>query len=72
MFRISEDSPAYYLTSISKKSIPVFRTIAVKNIACSALDEARRSAGFLWDHHPQAKVLGTHNQYSVLLSNNRL
>jgi REP-associated tyrosine transposase len=48
MFRISKDSPAYYLTSVAKNRLPVFRTTAVKNIACSALDEAHRSAaGFL-------------------------
>ncbi len=47
MFRISKDTPAYYLTSVAKDRLPVFRTTAVKNIACSALDGARRSAGFL-------------------------
>ena len=47
MFRISKDSPAYYITSVAKDRLPVFRTAAVKNIACSALDEARRSANFL-------------------------
>jgi REP element-mobilizing transposase RayT len=47
MFRISKDSPAYYLTSVAKDRLPVFRTAALKHIACSALDEARRSANFL-------------------------
>jgi putative transposase len=47
MFRISKDSPAYYVTSVAKDRLPVFRTTAVKKIACSTLDEARRSAGFL-------------------------
>jgi putative transposase len=47
MFRISKDSPAYYVTSVAKDRLPVFPTTTVKNIACSALDEARRSAGFL-------------------------
>jgi putative transposase len=47
MFSISKDTPAYYLTSVAKDRLPVFRTKAVKNIACSALDEARRSARFL-------------------------
>jgi hypothetical protein len=46
MFRISKGSPAYHLTSVSKSRLPVFRKAAVKNIACSALDEVRRSAGF--------------------------
>jgi len=47
MFRISKDSPAYYVTSVAKDRLPVFRTPALKNIACAALEEARRSAGFL-------------------------
>lgn len=47
MFRISKDTPAYYLTSVAKDRLPVFRTSAVKHIAWSALDGARRSAGFL-------------------------
>jgi REP element-mobilizing transposase RayT len=47
MFRISRDSPPYYLNSLAKGRLPVFRTAAVNNIACSALDEARRSANFL-------------------------
>ncbi len=47
MFRISKDSPAYYLTSVAKDRSPIFRTTAAKNVPCSALDEARRSAGFL-------------------------
>jgi putative transposase len=47
MFRISKDSPAYYITSVAKDRLPVFLTTTVKNIACSILDEARRSAGFL-------------------------
>ena len=47
MFRISKDSPAYYITSVARNRLPVFRTTAVKNIACLALDEARQSAGFL-------------------------
>ena len=32
MFRISKDTPAYYLTSVAKDRLPVFRTTAVKNI----------------------------------------
>ena len=47
MFRISKDSPAYYLTSVTKDRLPVFRTTAVNNVVCAAVDEARRSAGFL-------------------------
>jgi REP element-mobilizing transposase RayT len=47
MFRISKDTPAYYSTSVAKDRLPVFQTPAIKEIACAALDEARRSAGFL-------------------------
>jgi len=47
MFRISKDSPAYYLTSVAHNRLPVFRTDALKQITCAAIDEARKSAGFL-------------------------
>lgn len=44
---ISPNSPAYYLTSVAKDRLPVFRLDALKAIACSALNEARVSGGFL-------------------------
>jgi REP element-mobilizing transposase RayT len=47
MFRVSKDSPAYYLTSVAKDRLPVFRTARIAEITCNAIDEARRSAGFL-------------------------
>ena len=47
MFRVSRDNPAYYLTSVAHKRIPVFQTDKVKQIVCNALDEARRSGGIL-------------------------
>ena len=47
MFRISKNSPVYYLTSVAKDRLPVFRTAAMKDLACSALNEARHSAKFL-------------------------
>jgi putative transposase len=46
MFRISRDTPAYYLTSVVKNRLPVFRTRVLADLACNAIDEARRSAGF--------------------------
>lgn len=46
-FRPTRDTPAYYLTSVTKDRLPVFRTDKVARIVCSALDEARRSGGFL-------------------------
>ena len=56
-FLISHDSPALYITIVTKDRLPVFRTAQMKEIACRAIDEARKSAGFLlfayvimWDH----------------------
>jgi len=44
---ISPDNAAYYLTSVAKDRLPVFKTDQIKSIACLAIDEARRSGGFL-------------------------
>src|SRR5262245_10215491 len=44
---ISPNSPAYYLTSIAKDRLPIFRHDALKSVACSALYEARTSGRFL-------------------------
>ena len=56
-FLISHDTPALYITIVTKDRLPVFRTDLMKEILCSAIDEARKSAGFLlfayvimWDH----------------------
>jgi REP element-mobilizing transposase RayT len=46
MHIISRDSPCYYLTSVTKDRLPVFRSNEIKAITCTALDEARRSGGF--------------------------
>jgi REP element-mobilizing transposase RayT len=46
MATISRDTPCLYLTAIAEGRLPVFRTDAIKIIACAALDEARRSGGF--------------------------
>lgn len=46
MFRVSKDKPAYYLTSVTKDRLPVFRTNIIASIACEAIAEARRSGGF--------------------------
>jgi len=43
---ISRDSPCYYLTSVTRNRLPVFRSDEIKLITCAALDEARRSGGF--------------------------
>jgi putative transposase len=47
MSLISKDTPAYYFTVAAKDRLPVFRSAAISMIACNALDEARKSAGFL-------------------------
>ena len=47
MFSPSPDSPAYYLTSVTKDRLQVFRRDDVKAIASNALNEARTSCGFL-------------------------
>ncbi len=46
-FRISRDTPGLYITIVAKDRLPVFRTDAIKAIACNALDEARKVGGFL-------------------------
>jgi len=43
---ISRDSPCYFLTSVAKDRLPVFRTDELKDVACQALDEARKSGKF--------------------------
>ena len=46
MHTISRDTPALYLTCVAKDRLPVFRTDAIKLVACAALREARTSGGF--------------------------
>ena len=46
MHIISRDSPCFYLTSVTKDRLPVFRKAEFKDITCVALDEARRSGKF--------------------------
>ena len=47
MTHISRDNPCFYLTSVAKDRLSVFRSEAVKGVTCNALDEARRSGNFL-------------------------
>lgn len=47
MFSPSPDTPAYYLTTVTKDRLQVFRRQDMKAIACNALNEARQSCGFL-------------------------
>jgi REP-associated tyrosine transposase len=44
---ISPNSPAYYLTSVTKDRLPVFGLDVLKALACKALAEARTSGRFL-------------------------
>jgi REP-associated tyrosine transposase len=44
---ICPNSPAYYLTSVTKDRLPVFRFDGLKSIACTAINEARTSGQFL-------------------------
>jgi REP-associated tyrosine transposase len=46
-FRISINSPALFITAVSKDRLPVFRTDLIKQVTCKAIDEARTSCGFL-------------------------
>ncbi|HKO62893.1 MAG TPA: transposase [Pyrinomonadaceae bacterium] len=46
-FQISRDSPALFITAVTKDRLPVFRRDAIKQVVCDALNEARNSAGFL-------------------------
>ena len=47
MFRVSKDTPAFYLTSVAKDRLPVFRTDPIAKITCDAVNEARNSGNFL-------------------------
>lgn len=46
-FLISHDSPVLYITIVTKNRLPVFQTDRMRELVCRAIDEARRSAGFL-------------------------
>ena len=46
-FRIARDNPAFYLTSVSRDRLPVFRKPEIADLACEAIEEARHSCGFL-------------------------
>lgn len=47
MFQISRTTPAYYLTSVTHDRLPIFQTDKIRQVVCSALDEARVSARLL-------------------------
>ena len=43
---ISQDSPALYITIVTKNRLRVFQTDKMREVLCKAIDEARSSAGF--------------------------
>jgi REP element-mobilizing transposase RayT len=47
MFQISRTTPAYYLTSVAHNRLNVFQYDNIKQVVCSAFDEARKSAELL-------------------------
>lgn len=46
-FLISQDSPALFITIVTKDRLSVFRTDQMKQVLCSAINEARVSGRFL-------------------------
>jgi REP element-mobilizing transposase RayT len=46
MATINKDRPCLFITTVAQNRLPVFRTDVLKGVACRALEEARRSAGF--------------------------
>jgi len=45
--RISIDTPVYFFTAVAHDRLPIFRTDKLKQIACDAFNEARKSADLL-------------------------
>ncbi|MFZ0061167.1 MAG: transposase, partial [Pyrinomonadaceae bacterium] len=41
-YLISQDSPALYITIVTKERLPVFQKDYLKEVLCQAIDEARR------------------------------
>ena len=46
MATINKDNPCLFVTTVARNRLRVFRTDALKGVACRALDEARYSGGF--------------------------
>jgi putative transposase len=44
---ISKDDQCLFITAVANHRLPVFKTDAIKKVTCEAIDEARRSCGFL-------------------------
>jgi hypothetical protein len=48
MHVISRDSPCFYLTTVTKDRLRVFRTDEINLLTCAALNEARQSGRFAY------------------------
>ena len=46
-YKVSINSPALFVSAVGKDRLPVFQTDAIKQVTCEAIDEARKSCGFL-------------------------
>ncbi len=72
MFYISKNNPCYFITSVTNKRLPIFRTEQLKEICCNAFDEARKSAGIrifayvVMDNHYHIITDGELNPSGVL------
>jgi hypothetical protein len=47
MATINKDTPCIFVTTVARNRLPVFRTDALKSVACGALDEAAVPAASL-------------------------
>ena len=55
LYLISQDTPALYITPVTKDRLPVFRKDDMKEVLCRAIDEARKAFLLfayvvMWDH----------------------
>jgi len=46
-FLISHDSPVLYITQVTNHRLPVFRTAKLRELVCTAIAEAQKTASFL-------------------------
>src|SRR5262245_45466527 len=46
-YKISRDTPALFITVVTKDRLPVFQKDTIRKLTCYAFDEARKSCGFL-------------------------
>ena len=50
MFRICKDTPAYYLTSVAKERLPVFRKDNIKESSAKRSQKQEYRLGFCSSH----------------------